>query len=404
MSVAALTVVCGSLPLFLVSAQAVQIREDLQFGHVALGATAATFNTARAVSSVPMGRLADRLGGRRAVSLALALTTIVCLATALWTTDYRFLLAMMGAAGVAQGMGTSSATLLLSRRLPQRMLGWSVGIQQAGVPAAAIVAGVAVPAIALTVGWRWSYVLAGGFTAVIAWGAVRTVRHAGDFRTRQEEVWDGADHGPVLFVAFGLMLAAAASFALTTFVVDYAVSTGLSPSAGASLLTFAAVLTIAARVLSGYQASRGRADQLGTVAGFLILGTLGFVALATRPVPLIVLGTGLAAAFCWSITGLVYSTVVHFNRGRPGAATGIALTGTSLGGVAGPVAFGFLVERWSYPAAWLAASVWSLLAIGMMLVGRRRLVRRGVAPPGSRPRPITDRPPARRTDHGKANP
>ena len=375
MTVAAITVVCGSLPLFLVAAQAVQIRADLDFGHVALGATAGMFNGARALSSVPMGRLADRLGGRRAVALALLITTVMCSATALWATDHRFLLAMMGLAGIAQGLGTSSATLLLTQRLPQRMLGWSVGIQQAGVPAAALVAGLAAPAVALTVGWRWSFAFAGGVTLLAALVVGRGLAGR-DARTHRGSSLHrgGADHGPVLFVAIGVMFAAAASFSLTTFIVDYAVSVGISVSASGSLLTIAAVLTVIARVVSGFYATKGRADQLGTVVAMLVVGTVGFVALVADHLLLIAVGTGLAAAFCWSITGLVYSTVVQYNRNRPGAATGIALMGTSLGGVAGPVAFGFIVEHWSYTGAWLVAAVWSAMSVGLMAVGRRRLV------------------------------
>jgi predicted MFS family arabinose efflux permease len=375
MSFAATAVVCGSLPLFLVSAQAVQIRGDLGFGHVALGGTAALFNGARALSSVPMGRLADRLGGRRSVCLALLLTTAVCAAVAVWAVDYRILLLGMAVAGIAQGLGTSSATLLLATRVPRRMIGWSVGIQQAGVPAAAIVAGVAVPVVALTMGWRWSFAMAAVLAAAAAAGVLFRLPADAAPRTAPAATHgDGAERGPVLFVAIGVTFAAAASFALTTFIVDYAVLTGASASASASLLTFAAALTVLARIASGYRASRGSADQLGTVVAFLAVGTLGFVALISERMSLIVIGTGLAAAFCWSITGLVYSTVVQFNRDRPAAATGIALTGTSVGGVTGPVAFGFVVEQASYAVAWGFAAVLSFLSIGLMAVGRRQLL------------------------------
>ena len=56
------------------------------------------------------------------------------------------------------------------------------------------------------------------------------------------------------------------------------------------------------------------------------------------------------------------------------AATGITQTGTYLGAVAGPVAFGAAVERWGYPPAWLGSGVVALLAALAVVAGRRLLL------------------------------
>ena len=47
-------------------------------------------------------------------------------------------------------------------RCPPSRLGLSFGIKQAAIPIATLLAGVAVPTVALTVGWRWAYLIGAG--------------------------------------------------------------------------------------------------------------------------------------------------------------------------------------------------------------------------------------------------
>ena len=70
--------------------------------------------------------------------------------------------------------------------------------------------------------------------------------------------------------------------------------------------------------------------------------------------------------------------VVRARADRPGAATGITQTGTYLGAVTAPLAFGALVEATdSYAAGWTFAAAWALVAAGVMAIGNRRLRRSG---------------------------
>lgn len=64
--------------------------------------------------------------------------------------------------------GQLASNLTLSRYVPAHRLGLSFGIKQAAIPLATLLAGAAVPAVALTLGWRWAY----GIGAVLALAAL----------------------------------------------------------------------------------------------------------------------------------------------------------------------------------------------------------------------------------------
>ena len=70
-------------------------------------------------------------------------------------------------------MGQLASNLTLSRSVPAHRLGLSFGVKQAAIPLATLLAGAAVPAVALTVGWRWAYVIASGLAVLALLGAPR---------------------------------------------------------------------------------------------------------------------------------------------------------------------------------------------------------------------------------------
>src|SRR5205823_1137887 len=65
------------------------------------------------------------------------------------------------------------SNLTLARSVPAHRLGLSFGVKQAAIPLATLLAGAAVPAVALTVGWRWAYVIAAGLAVLALVGAPR---------------------------------------------------------------------------------------------------------------------------------------------------------------------------------------------------------------------------------------
>jgi dipeptide/tripeptide permease len=66
--------------------------------------------------------------------------------------------------------------------------------------------------------------------------------------------------------------------------------------------------------------------------------------------------------------------VVRLNPAAPAAASAIVQTGVYAGGFAGPIAFGFLAARTSFPIAWLSAAATMVAAALLVVLGRRLLM------------------------------
>src|SRR5699024_5418681 len=71
-------------------------------------------------------------------------------------------------AGVVSSALQPATKLFLVRRAPHKRHGFAFGIKQAAVPFAVFLGGLAVPAIGLTVGWRWAFVTAAVLALVIS--------------------------------------------------------------------------------------------------------------------------------------------------------------------------------------------------------------------------------------------
>ena len=79
-------------------------------------------------------------------------------------------------------MGQLASNTSLSRQVPAGRQGLSFGVKQAAIPVSTLLAGAAVPVVALTVGWRWAFVLAACWLAAI--GSCRPVNADGERRRR----------------------------------------------------------------------------------------------------------------------------------------------------------------------------------------------------------------------------
>lgn len=121
---------------------------------------------------------------------------------------------LLALAGVANGLGQPAANLLLATVVPARRLGLAMAAKQSGVPGGALLGGVAVPTVALTMGWRWGFV-GGALLALVVVVAPPRVGVAG----RSSPVRSEPDLGARLLVMYSLvgLLGAAAAGSLVAF-------------------------------------------------------------------------------------------------------------------------------------------------------------------------------------------
>lgn len=385
--VAATTTTCV-FPAFLVGAMAVQVRGDLGIGELGIGSAVAAFFLAAALSSALLGGLAESVGAAWSLRAAAVLSGAGQLAIAATVRSLTVLLALLAVAGTANALAQPAANVLIARHVPPHRQGIAFAVKQSAIPISTLLAGLAVPLIALTAGWRWAFVV-GGSLAIVAGvmaprvGEPRLLRGAG--RSRRGP--DDAPTASMVLLAAGISLGAAAAGTLGAFLVSSGVAAGMAESSAGLLLTGGSAVGIAMRLAAGHRADRRGSGHLRVVAIMLLGGAVAFVALAAGSagsgLTLVhVLATPLAFGAGWAWPGLFNLAVVRANPGAPGLATGITQTGTYLGAVSGPLAFGLIAERASYGAAWLLAAAMALAAASLMVAGRASLVRHraGVSP------------------------
>ncbi|CAM01226.1 MFS transporter [Saccharopolyspora erythraea] len=144
--------VCVS-PVFLVGGLGVQLQQELRFGAATLGVAAAGFFAVAAVSSRVMGSVVERIGYRRGMRLAAASSSLCLLGLAVAPCT-GWMLAVLWVAGLPNALGQPAANVMITEGVPVRRRGLGFGVKQSAIPIATLLAGITVPLVALTIGWR----------------------------------------------------------------------------------------------------------------------------------------------------------------------------------------------------------------------------------------------------------
>lgn len=393
----AFAIVAAILPVFLLGSLSVEIRLELGHGESTAGLILAAFFGASALVSSRLGRWVDHVGPRAALGIALSCAALVDVAVALLARHPALLALLAACGGVANATAQLGANVFIARDLPAQRQGIGFAIKQSAMPGASLVAGLTLPAIGLTLGWRWAFVLGAVLTAV----ALVLVRRnlPVDERRSSESVRQASEEAPpprgaLPALAVAAAFSTAAAITLGGFFVESAIDSGIS--AGAAGLAFAAgsVISIMSRLVVGAIADRRPGNLLGVVAAMIALGAAMSVLFTWRTPTMQLIGVPLAFGAGWAWPGLFNLSVVRASPGFPGRATGITQTGTYVGGATGPIIFGAIAEHASYSVAWVVAAVLGLAASVAVLVGRAILTGRAsvAALRSSAPPPPSTRP------------
>lgn len=371
--IAAMSSVIGAVPSFLVGAMAVFLREDLAFNRAELGIAIAMFFLASAVAAIPGGQVTERAGARVTMLAAASTSGIAMLGIALLARSWTGLVLWLAVAGLANGVAQPAGNLALSRGVARGKQGFAFGVKQSAIPASTLLAGLAVPVVALTVGWRWSFVAAAGAVVLLA------VLMPKDAYRSPVTDRKGAANQPdmplsgLLLLAFAAACGASVGTSLGSFYVEGAVTAGFGAGYSGVMLAVGSLSCIASRLLIGLLADRWVRGHIAMMVGILLLGGVGLVGLAlTARFPvLLVPATLLAFAAGWGWPGIFNYTVARRNPSAPAAATAITQTGVFVGGVSGPAAFGAIAESVSFAAAWTTAAALCVAAAVTILASRR---------------------------------
>lgn len=141
---------------------------EIDYGNIVFA-----FQASYALGLLLMGRMLDRLGTRRGYSFAVGFWSLAAMAHAAVGSVGGFI-----AARVALGLGEAgnfpAAIKAVTDWFPRRERALAVGILNAGANVGAMLTPLIVPAIVLTLGWRWAFIVTGalGLIWLVAWKAI----------------------------------------------------------------------------------------------------------------------------------------------------------------------------------------------------------------------------------------
>lgn len=275
-------------------------------------------------------------------------------------------------AALLYGLANPAANLALASRVPAARQGLIFGLKHGGIPTSSLLAGLGVPLIALTAGWRWVF----GASAAMAFAVIALIPRD-DTETDLGTVEPaGSDRGMnqswLTLLSLGSAFATVGAIALAAFHVDAAIDAGFSESEAGLVLAGGSAASITARVAYGYWADRRGANGLGWVRMAALVGATAFIGFIVLPENWFVPVTLIAFATGWGWPGLMTFGVVRANRGRPAGSTAITQAGVFLGAGLGPVGLGWLIETRSYEVAWLVTAAALAIAAAIVTVVERR--------------------------------
>jgi MFS family permease len=360
---------------------------------VQLGLALTVYAMVSVAAQLPMGYMADRFGSRKLLIGALILGG-AALASVGVVDRYWWLLVAVGVSGIANAVYHPADYAILSARVAASRIGRAFSVHtfagmlgnalapltmlalvpRVGVPGALIIAGLVGPIVALPLAFAPSIE---GHTLNEA-AANAAPRRGGARAGRSSTVFTPAIIGMMVF----FVLLSLSTSGLTNFSVPALMHGYNLPFAAANLALTVYLTATALGVLSGgFVADMTR--RHGEVAA------LGFTvnALLILQIALFGLGAGLLVlvmALAGFLSGIIQPSRDMLVRaaapaGAIGRAFGVVTIGFSVGGVLGPMLFGWILDRGA--AHWIfgVSVVFMLLTVVAALIGDRQMAGRRAA-------------------------
>jgi MFS family permease len=353
----------------------------MQVGFVELGVAIGVFNVVSAVVQAPLGFLVDRWGARRMLMAALVLGAAAFALVAAVPT-YPALLVAMAIAGLANGVYHPADYSLLSRGIAHERMGRAFSIHTfAGFLGGALAPPLMVGA-ALAWSLRWSFAIAAlagaiGFAVLLLGGREPVVQASASPRAA-ERPRTGSAMAPVatlavltlLFTMLSLSTGAIERFSVSALVQGFDVSLGAANLALTVFLFASAIGVLAGGVLADRTARHGHvAAAAFAMAAMLVVGVI--------QVPLSAPALAVAYGAIGFLSGIVAPSRDMLVRaaspaGAEGKTFGIVSTGFNVGGVIGPVLFGYLLDKGLASGVLWASVCFMAITTAMVLFQERK--------------------------------
>lgn len=312
------------------------------------------------------------------------ISLVLCGAGLALAATARLPLVMLGAVVLGTGYGpvTPASSHLLIRQTPPHRRSLVFSLKQTGVPVGGALAGVAVPAFVLALGWRGAALASAGLCLLLALAVEPLHRSLDGDADPHAQVERGMlaalrlvlQRPALRRLALASLAFSAMQLSFSSFVVTFLIERGrLDLVTAGAVMALAQAAGIGARILWGWVADRFLPPRLLLMALGLTMAAAGAATgLITETWPLagIVAVTMLLGATALGWNGVYLAEVAQLApSGAAGAATGGALSLTFLGIVIGPPLFSAIVAASGYRPAFVAAAI---AAAASALTLRRR--------------------------------
>jgi ACS family hexuronate transporter-like MFS transporter len=146
------------------------LRDVIHWDSVQYSYITASFQAAYAIAMVWAGRLTDRLGTRKAFSIAIVLWSLAAMSPGAATTVFTFGISMFFL-GLGEAANFPACIKTVSEWFPKKDRALATGIFNSGANAGAILAPLLVAPLKDTFGWRGTFVVTGatGFIWLLGW-------------------------------------------------------------------------------------------------------------------------------------------------------------------------------------------------------------------------------------------
>lgn len=347
--------------------------EDLGVTRAELGWVVAVFSTCSAAISPSIGRVADRLGAKRALlwvfSFVGAGFVLMSMAGAL--------LALMAAAvvvAIGQAMANPSTNKMIAQRFPSGRRGLMTGVKQSGVQMGAFVGGAVFPSLAIARGWQSAPLLIGTAALVLlvlaGWRLPRDAEHA----EPRSSVKAPLPPGTMWITLYAFLMGAGGSPIFSFFPLYAQEAVGVTETHAGWLVAIGGLVGLASRILWSVAAERvGSWRPMIILAAGAVVSAL--LTMAAEPVGVWML---------WLSTVVTYTSISAWNSvamltiittaGPTGAgrASGVVLMGFLAGLAVSPPLFGWSVDRLeTYQPGFAVVVALFLLAVVTMLAWKR---------------------------------
>lgn len=369
--------VVGTMNIVSVMAMAPIITSDLALTAIQFGAFVSAYYAAQAIGSMPAGGVTDRYGVGVALLWAHGLMAIAAVSLAMASSYLQCLMAMF-VMGIGYSLTNPSTARGVLDWFPSERRGTAMGLKQVGVPLGGVIAAVN-GAIAAHVDWQW-----------IMWGVAACILLNGVFcmtllkfhvplppgKARSVV----ANLGDVLrdwnfnvyAVLNGLINVGQTNFFgfLTLFLTSVAKS---SQEVAGLAIGVAQTTSAFARIVWGWVSDKHYAGRRSRLVGWICLVAALCLCLMALVGPGLGLWLGILLTMVLGITiasfaPVMQAVVVEAVEPRlAGSAIGVNMVGVHIGGMLGPVLFGWMVDHGGgYGAAWIATG--GVVLLGTLLL------------------------------------